>query len=357
MAATSEWIADPARLGEVAAAWDRLARVDPSPFSTHAWLVAWWRAFGGDAEPRVLALWEGGELVAGLAVVAGRGRLGAMANEQSPAFRPLARDADGRERLSRELLSVRLPLVARALPEWEADNAALIAMVDRLGGRSVLEPDYVSPIADTTGALDDYRARLARGWRELERRGRKLRREHAVEEVVVAPPTELDSELAEGLALESSGWKGISGTAVLSRPDTAAFYRDMATAFHARGELRLSSLRVDGRLAAFDLALLDRGRYYLLKTAYDESLRSLAPGLVLRRAVVERCFGLGLDAHEFLGADMPWKRLFATGEREHFVWRAWPSGARNALGYAYRRRVRPLIRGVYLRGRAVARSG
>ena len=351
MSMRSEWIAEPGRLTEIAGDWDRLARTDPAPFSRLAWLVPWWRAFGGPGRLQICTVWDGGELAAALPLSgAGRGLI-ATANAHTPSYRPLARDGAARAGLARALLSRGHEVVLDALPAGEPDIRELLDGVAACGARTLLEPGYDSPIADTSGSFDDYRESLRPRWRELERRGRKMAREHEVQTSAVAEPADLEHELAEGLELERSGWKGRARTAVLSEPDAAAFYPEMARAFHDRGELRFSSLRIDGRLVAFDLALLHRGRYFLLKTAYDEALRTLSPGLVLRRDVVERCFALGLTAHEFLGVDMEWKRLFATEARRHFVWRAYPRGAATTLRFLYRRHARPRIRRAYLRMR------
>ena len=358
MARTSEWIEDPASFAAHREEWDELAALDPSPFSRHAWLAVWWDAFGGDARLRVCLVREGDRLVAGLPLLRrGRG-LAALANEHSPSFRPLAGDPEARAALAAAVLESGAPLELRALPIDEDGAAGLVAALEARGARTLVEPDYVSPIADTTGAFDDYRARLKSGWRELERRGRKMARENEVEQALVAAPRDLDRELEEGLALEASGWKGRAGTAMLAAEATARFYREVARAFHAAGQLRLSGLRVDGRLVAFDLALLHERRYFLLKTAYDEELRTLAPGLVLRRAVIERCFELGLEAHEFLGPDMEWKRLFATGDRAHAMCRAYPRAPLPTAAFVYRRDVRPRLKRAYraLRPRRPARA-
>ena len=354
MAFRTEWIDDASRLAALQEPWDRLAGVDPTPFARHAWLTAWWRAFGDGRRMRICAVSDGDELVAALALAApARGRtLTAMANAHSPAFRPLARDDAGREALADALLAAHQPLVVPALPARAPEGRALIRAMERRGARSVLEPDYVSPVTDTVGSFDDLRTTMKKHWRELERRGRKMRREHDVEERLVERPADLPAELETGLALEAAGWKGRAGTAILTDNATAAFYRDVAAAFNAAGELRFSALTMDGRLVAWDYALLHRGRYFLLKTAFDEDLRTLAPGLVLRRSVIERCFGLGLESHEFLGGDMEWKRLFATGEREHFVWRCYPPGLAGAAARRYRQAIRPRLRAAYVWARS-----
>jgi CelD/BcsL family acetyltransferase involved in cellulose biosynthesis len=101
-------------------------------------------------------------------------------------------------------------------------------------------------------------------------------------------------------------------------------------------------------VVAFDLALLHAGRLHLLKTGYDEALRSLSPGLALRRAVIERCFELGLEAHELLGDDMPWKRLFATSERRHRRFGTFGARPVPLARYAHRRGM-PALRRLYVR--------
>jgi hypothetical protein len=272
-----------------------------------------------------------------------------MANEHSPSFRPLARDDAARGALVAAVLAEGVPVELVGLPLDEAVPTALVKGVEAGGARVLSETDYVSPIASTTGSFEDYRSALKSGWTETERRGRKMAREHQVEQRLVEPPADLEAELEEGLALEASGWKGREGTAILADQTTAGFYRDIARTFHERGELRFSALRVDGRLVGFDLALLHRNRYYLLKTAFDEDMRKLGPGLVLRRAVVERCFEIGLDAHEFLGPDMEWKRLFSTGDRPHARVRAYPPGLGGTARYAYRAQLRPRLKAAYRR--------
>jgi CelD/BcsL family acetyltransferase involved in cellulose biosynthesis len=135
--------------------------------------------------------------------------------------------------------------------------------------------------------------------------------------VLNEPPADLERELERGFAVEGSGWKGREGTAIVSHPETERFYRAIAAAFAARGELVCSSLELDGRMIAWDLSLLHARRVFLLKTGYDEEFRRFAPGLVLRLSVVEDCFARGLDAHELLGHVDDWKPKFATTERHH----------------------------------------
>jgi CelD/BcsL family acetyltransferase involved in cellulose biosynthesis len=99
---------------------------------------------------------------------------------------------------------------------------------------------------------------------------------------LVTAPRDLEEELRRGFEVEASGWKGKAGTAIASERATADFYRSLARDLHSRGELRFSYIVADGHFLAFDFALVQNGRYHLLKTGYDEAFRSFAPGLVLR---------------------------------------------------------------------------
>jgi CelD/BcsL family acetyltransferase involved in cellulose biosynthesis len=351
-----EWIADEERLDALAAGWDTLAALDPSPFASHAWYRAWWDAFSEDAGLAVCALWDGDELAAVLPLRRVDGKVRAMANDHTPIFRPLARDESSLDALVDAVM---------ALPADEVELSGLPAddlFIDRLlrgcrrGGRlPVLQPQYVSPIVELTGSYAELRDQTKPGWgAPLERFRRKMQREYDAVLSLVESPVDLDAELERGFAVEASGWKGRAGTAILSSEDTASFYRSIARAYHARRELRLSSIALDGRLVAFDLSLLHGERLWLLKTGFDEDYRRYAPGLVLRLSIIERCYELGLRGHELLGDDSEWKRKFATGERAHARLRAFRRRPVPVLRYGYHRWTRPALRSVYRRARPVA---
>lgn len=333
------WVRDEPSFLALAPDWDAL--VEPgAPFLRHGWFASWWRAYGGGRDLAVATAWDGNRLIGGFPAVRGRGTLEAMANVHSPWFRPLAVDDAVQDALLDE--------VVEAAPSLHVDALArdVVGPLARRHGRLVAVDDrHVSPIVDTTGGWDAYwksgKGRLG----ETARRRRKLHRERSVEEHLVVEPDDLDALLDEGLGLEASGWKGRRGTAMLSDPTTSRFYRDVAEVFVEGGLLRLSYLRVDGAMVAFDMAVLDGGCYHLLKTAYDEGLRSMAPGMTLRLAVVERCFDLGVT-HDFLGDDMPYKRVFSNAERRHVAVRAYARRPDALARWWWRRQLRPVLRGV-----------
>ena len=340
-----EWIEDGERFEAIVAAWEDLVKDDSSPFAGPRWYVPWWRAFAAGRRLALCALWRDGELAGVLPLARARDRLEAMANEHTPVLRAAARDEEALASLTRAALYASAGLLE--LDPAAAEEAALPLALASAGGRlALVEPSHSSPIVEVNGDFASYREPRKSVWREAERRKRKLLREHEVKLDLVAPSRLLDRDLTEMFAVERSGWKGREGTAISSSPLTYRFYREMADAFHRSDELRLSRLEVDGRLAAADLALVRGGRYFLLKTGYEESLRRMGPGLTLRLAVVERCFALGLE-HEFLGDDANYKQLFATSARKHLLLRLYRRRPVAVTRWTYRRAARPLLKRTY----------
>jgi CelD/BcsL family acetyltransferase involved in cellulose biosynthesis len=349
------WIADQASFDSLEGEWDALLPADARPFDLHCWYSAWWTAFGAQGEMAVCTVRREGRLV-GVLPLWRRGREArALADGHSPVFRPLAVDGEAMDALLTAVASH--PLSRVTLPGVPVDDPALAAMREQRGKmRWTIQPAYSSPIVDTSGDFDAWRAASKKRWgAPLERFRRKMDRDFSAEFSIVEPPKDLERELDEGFAVEASGWKGEAGTAILSTPETNAFYRAIASDFAARDELRLTRISLDGEVAAFDFCLLHGGRLYLLKTGFDERFRRLAPGLVMRLSIIERCFELNLEAHELLGEESEWKAKFATGKRSHADAFGFPATPVGSLRRSYRASIRPTLRAIYRRARNLHR--
>lgn len=349
-----DWIEEEASFRGLGEAWESLAAEleDPTPFDLHCWYLEVWTAFfRGRSALAICTVRRDGRLVGVLPLVRRGRRLDALANVHSCAFRPLVADDEVAAVLLREVAgrrAVRLQLVGVPVeggwPErLTASESSRIPVVER---------SYESPFIDTTGDLEEWRKANKKRWKApLEKKRRKIVRDHEAEFAIAVVPDDLEAELEDGLRVEASGWKSENGTAILSQPETAAFYRGVARTFHAREEFRVSRLALDGKTVAFDLSLLHRGRLYSLKVGFDEEVRSLAPALVMRLSMIERCFELELLSHELLGDDAPWKSQFASGVRTHVGFFAFDRGLSGRSLYLYRTKVRPTLRRAYRRVR------
>lgn len=349
-----EWAAGAHALERVGAEWDALADRHPDPFMQRAWLGPWSRAFGSPEQCELCLIWRDGSLVAAAPFLRTGGRLEAMANLHTPVFRPMARDAEALEALALAIGRAGAGALTVGPLADEPATARLIAGSRRARRLVAVETLYVSPVAETAdGDYESYCASRGRGWKSLEQKLRRAARQHTVDLRLLCTADYGLTFLEEGLRLEAAGWKGTAGTAMLSAPHTARFYRDMCLGFAGRSELALSGMWFDGTLVAFDLGLVFGERFWGLKAAYDERQRKLSPGLLMARATVEETFRRRLLALEMLGSTEPYKELFATTHRRHVMCRAFRLDPRWAPVWAWRR-TRPHVKRAYRQ--AVARS-
>jgi CelD/BcsL family acetyltransferase involved in cellulose biosynthesis len=322
----------------LAAEWEDLAeRTGAPPFLRPGWALAWWRAFG-TGTPAILTLRRDGRLAALLALhrpgwrasafkteplplTARPHTLRAMANWHVPVYAPLSEDRAALAELADALVARRETLVSLAFldprePWLEACRAASQAAAYRTLSRE-LPP---SPYVDVDGDWEGYeRRRAAKHMSDVRRRERRLREAGELSVEVAEGRARLGELVAEGLALEPSGWKAAQGSAIASRSETRAFYEDVAEWLAQRGWLRLAFLRLDGRALAFQFAIEHNGTYFFLKGGYDPDYHRYAPGKVLVHSMLQRAFAIGLTRFDFLGGNEAWKLEWTDTCRQRIV--------------------------------------
>ncbi|MEA2363724.1 MAG: hypothetical protein QOD71_2869 [Thermoleophilaceae bacterium] len=335
-------------LDSLAYEWEELAeRVDGSPFLRPGWILPWLRAFG-TGTPEAITVRQGDQLAAVLPMQRKGGRLSSAANWHSPIFGPLAADEDARDLLLDELFGAGRPSVELSLLHGETDLLAHIDRSARDAGRRVVErPISACPVVDLAGCFEDYEQKLSRNRRRSLRRGRRALEELGNVTFEVHDGLDgLDSELEEVFRVEASGWKGKRGSAISSQAETTRFYTDIAHWAAARGWLRLSSLRLDGRAIACDYSIEFQGSWYSLKSGYDEDYRPYGPGALLLREQLRHCFERGASSLELLGTEdsfkLSWTDRSCERTRVHAFDRS-PAGLAHWSRVAGRERLRPAV--------------
>ncbi len=290
---------------EFAREWDDLARMPlhPNPFYTQAALDALIEAdptARADLSLICLRITTGpqaGRLV-GLMPIRTRGakigwRRGA-ANYTSPYLpcgTPLiARNAPPgwAPALIGALTDGNCPAILRHLPLDGAFGEALRAALDASGANWRAIDSFARPIARRAQSYDAF-ARRAYG--RSRRKGlKRLRNALGAQEPLAVESSTDAKDCADAvetfLAIEAAGWKGASGTALACEQTTRKmlarlFDRDLPT-----GGRRVDRLRHGDATIAISMGLVQDGTAFLWKTAYDERLRRLAPGIVLEDAIV-----------------------------------------------------------------------
>lgn len=175
------------------------------------------------------------------------------------------------------------------LPTSTRLGGELLAAMDRAGWQHGIAHSFERPIVERRTSYDAFlaghpnRSRM----KDLNRRDRRLSRRGTLILDVATDGARLRDAVTGFLSLERAGWKGRAGTALTCQPQHEAFARALFADGSGPIGLRADILRLDGRPLSISLALLTGGTATLLKTTYDETERSSAPGLLLEARIIE----------------------------------------------------------------------
>jgi CelD/BcsL family acetyltransferase involved in cellulose biosynthesis len=176
--------------------------------------------------------------------------------------------------------------------------------------------------------------------KDLRRRQRRLAEGGVVSLETVTQGPALARAVEIFLDVEAAGWKGTAGSAMACRTAHAAFARAVFRAEGGPVGIRADILSRDGTTLAVSLALVAGGTAYLLKTAYDETARAFAPGLVLEAEIVRALHADGfaerLDSATLAGSAL--ESLYRERDTVAEVI-AVPDGARGLIGLERRLRL------------------
>ena len=111
----------------------------------------------------------------------------------------------------------------------------------------------------------------------------------------------------EFLRLEASGWKGRQQTALMSRPEDAVYFKEIAIAAERRKQLSMRALRLDGVPIAMKCDFHTGGIGFTFKIAFDERMKAFSPGVLLEID----------NLHRFYESDL--QLLDSCAEGNHFM--------------------------------------
>jgi len=125
----------------------------------------------------------------------------------------------------------------------------------------------------------------------LRRRQHKIEREHGPVSLEVQDG---EADVGVGIGhyadLESAGWKAERGTALARGNQQWRFYCETMESYCRDKRGRIYVLRFGDQVAAACLAVIADKTAYLLKTTHNEQMRSVAPGMILRRQFIESLY-------------------------------------------------------------------
>ena len=162
---------------------------------------------------------------------------------------------------------------------------------------------------DIAGSFEEYWN--ARG-KNLRQNMRKQRTKLASEDIRLTlrslhDPEEMASAVERYGTLESAGWKANEGTAIHGKNSQGVFYRTLLENSALREEAVIYELLFGDRVVAMNLCLKSKKTLVVLKTTYDESIKSCSPAFLLRQMELEKFFKEKyVERLEYYGRMMDW---------------------------------------------------
>lgn len=128
----------------------------------------------------------------------------------------------------------------------------------------------------------DYASTL-KASRRKRLQGRRRKLEQAVDGELRFRDLRCEDGAAQAfLELEASGWKGEEGTAMACDPGSAEFFTAMCEWFDQRERLHMRVMEGEGGAIVMNCNVAAGNAVFSFKTAFDESFRKYAPGLLLQ---------------------------------------------------------------------------
>ncbi|MEX2587173.1 MAG: GNAT family N-acetyltransferase [Actinomycetota bacterium] len=292
--------------------WRQLLDADSnrSVFATPQWCRLWWETFAQGRQDTLAITFEDPDPV-GLAAFTidetsqGR-RLRFLGGDDLTDYQgPLVAGDRYRPQVAEALLE----FLVKEFDGWdyfEAKNLPvpfhfsewLVEAADRKGMAFELELHELTAVMTLDASWEQYLQGLASKKRhELARKLRRFDREAPEAYLRSADSQSLEADVGAFVDFHraSAGEKG-----EFMSPQRAAFFADVAQRMHAGEMLSLDFLEQDGKIMAATFGFRYDGVLYLYNSAYDHSLRSISPGLVIVAKLIQRSMDEGLRRFDFL---------------------------------------------------------
>lgn len=170
--------------------------------------------------------------------------------------------------------------------------------------------DYIQTAsipADTT--YDQYWAARGKNLRHnLKRQRNRLKKDDIATELrTITQPNDIRKAITEYGDLENAGWKSTEGTAVHIDNEQGKFYMGLLTDFCKVGKGAIYQYLYNGKIVATDLCIQQGGTFVILKTTYDETIKTSSPAFLMRQEAFQQLFpDPDINNIEFYGKVMDW---------------------------------------------------
>ncbi len=315
----------PAQFSALAPEWNDLLRRSRADnvFLTWEWVTAWWRHFGGDYRPWVLALRaEDGNLRGIAPLMIGHKRLPGGLFYRQLLFIGSGRAApDHLEFITLPADEAAVDLLARGVvtgPGWDLlqleslppASPTLAALQRHIPARWLEKEALPCPFMRLPADWETLRQSLGKNQRRnISRYDRYLAEAGAgavqygqLDDAVAIPET-----LGTLASLHQAVQQEQGHAGAFSDPRMLPFQQDVAAQFQQRGWLRLYWLRLGGNPIAMMYCFLYGRRLSFYITGYDLAWSRFGPGRQVIAYALQQCVADGVELFDFLRGDEAYK--------------------------------------------------
>lgn len=328
------------QLQSLAPEWNALAERYRSPLVTSEWFEACARATASSAGMVIVVVRTNDRICAIAPLISsnqdGMTALALLGGPHCNLSEPgdfLYEDEASLRSLLKAVMSLGQPINLERIP---ANSKTASVLAERPKGMMVLPLRTTSRslFVPVEGDWASFEAGMSKSRRtNLKRKTKAANKAGTVtfEAVKPTPSTYLDY-LDQLNALEASGWKGRNGTSIYQNQCQRAFWNDYLKVSASRNQFVAFTLKIDDQPIAMRLAVEHANRLWELKIAYDEAFKSCSPGVLLTHETIRYAFEQGLEAHEFLGYEEDWERIWTDEAHDYRSFRIYPVSAAGMLG-------------------------
>lgn len=182
--------------------------------------------------------------------------------------------------------------------------------------------DYIQTARITVqGSFDDYWSKRGKNLRHnMNRQRKRLAKEGIIPELEMVDAV---NEVQESINLfgqfESRGWKSDTGTAVSINNAQGRFYQSVLERMCEKSSARIYKYYYGQDIVCIDLCIHLFGTLIILKTTYDESIKTSSPAFLMRQETFQSIFEQReFDRIEFYGRLMDWHTKWSDEVRTMF---------------------------------------
>ena len=305
----------------LAAQWDHLLAESPADtvFLTSGWLRAWHETFGRTRPLIIPQIRIDGELVAAAAFHENNGAIefaGTGPSDYSDVLISSKVEGNARTHLINTLLH-EAKTVAQSLRNFRLGRIQPESEFLQL----IADPSFellATPVGEAIAApyldMSFVEERLLK--KSLRRHERGLERHGNVASTTVATAAEILPQLDEFFAQHVKRWQFSGETSLFLQEHTREFYRRLTNRLDATGQVRFTTVRLDGHLIAAHFGFYHANRFIWYKPTFEPDLAKFSPGEVLIKKLLELARDEGAQVFDFTIGNEPFKLRFASGVRE-----------------------------------------